>query len=198
MVGLMHGDTRGPQELEKVLSYVSFDDKGCIDFSAFVRLSIICKSLVQPLERGLRRELKKLWLGERFWAAQELRREAVERERQKDIGELFKSGYFTTELFLPEEAQKPKAFLSLSQIRQLASFKKKKEQMEERAETPAPVGSLRSPRSALSTRAHALLVSSKTNSCYLGRRNLLPHIANPLPSAAPLVRFVAVIRPPGW
>lgn len=77
LVSIMHGEIHGPKEMEKMLSYVNLDDNDCVDFSAFNRLNTICKSLIKPLD-VMRRVLRKVWLGEHFWAKHDKKREALE------------------------------------------------------------------------------------------------------------------------
>ena len=72
-----------------MLSYVNLDDHGCLDYSAFARLNMICKSLLRPLE-VLRRGLRAQWLGERFWSQVDRSRQGFEAEGHKDLGELLR------------------------------------------------------------------------------------------------------------
>lgn len=63
-----------------MLSYATFDDNDCVDFSAFTRLNMICRSLVKPLD-GLRHLLRAKWLGEAFWRRADRHRETFEAEQ---------------------------------------------------------------------------------------------------------------------
>mmetsp|Transcript_65954 Transcript_65954/g.132831 ORF Transcript_65954/g.132831 Transcript_65954/m.132831 type:complete len:407 (+) Transcript_65954:134-1354(+) len=98
MVATLHGEYSGPRELEKVLSYVTFDDKECVDFSAFTRLNMIVKTLLKPLD-GLRLLLRKRWLGERFWGKHDRVREHLEAENLRDLSDLLRSGHFASRRF---------------------------------------------------------------------------------------------------
>jgi hypothetical protein len=137
----MHGEINGPKEMEKMLSYVTLDDNDCVDFSAFTRLNVICKSFIQPLD-VMRRLLRKLWLGEAFWRRHDKRREALEAQRLKDISELFRSGEFLgDQVVMPEEGEGTKR-LSLSAIREALLAKQKKDKKEAAivVEVEVPVG----------------------------------------------------------
>lgn len=72
-----------------MLSYVNLDDHGCLEYSAFARLNMICKSLLRPMDL-LRRQLRARWLGERFWSSMDRAREGFEAEGHKDLGDLLR------------------------------------------------------------------------------------------------------------
>jgi hypothetical protein len=72
-----------------MLSYVNLDDHGCLEYSAFARLNMICKSLLRPMDL-LRRQLRARWLGERFWTSMDRAREDFEADGHKDLGELLR------------------------------------------------------------------------------------------------------------
>jgi len=72
-----------------MLSYANLDDHGCLEYSAFARLNMICKSLLRPMDL-LRRQLRARWLGERFWLSMDRAREGFEAEGHMDLGDLLR------------------------------------------------------------------------------------------------------------
>jgi hypothetical protein len=97
MVARLHGEEKGPKELEKLLSFATFDEHGCLEFNAFCRLNMICKSLCRPLEH-LRQLLRRSWLGESFWRRCDRYRDQVEAEHIIPIGKQLREGYFSREV----------------------------------------------------------------------------------------------------
>ena len=104
MVTCFHGEVDGPRELEKLLSFGSFDERDCMEFNAFSRLNMICKSLCRPLNET-RQLLRRRWLGERFWRKCDRFREKIEGEKLRDFRDLLRGGDFapTTNEDEPDE-----------------------------------------------------------------------------------------------
>ena len=145
MVEVMHGESgNAPRELEKMLSYVNLDEHDCVDFSAFTRLNMICRSLIRPLDQ-MRRLLRKHWLGERFWARQDKARGEFEAQKMTDLAALLASGFFAQGLFdhVAEEKKRRPVSLKARRAALRREHEREKEQarLAARPQTPvAPVG----------------------------------------------------------